>query len=93
MESLVDHRKNDKAMSVEDKRSVLSGWPVMRKSNSGCQICVQWKDGSTSWKSLKNLNELNHVQTAEYAVAQGIDHEPGFNWWVGAVLKKRERII
>jgi hypothetical protein len=30
---------------------------------------------------------------AEYAVSQGIDHEPAFSWWVPYVLKKRERII
>ena len=33
------------------------------------------------------------MQTAEYAVAQGIDHEPAFNWWVNAVPKKQHRII
>ena len=33
------------------------------------------------------------MQTAEYYVAQGIDHETGFNWWFDAVLRKRERII
>ena len=33
------------------------------------------------------------MQTAEFAVAQGIDHEPAFNWWVKHVLKKRDRII
>ena len=32
------------------------------------------------------------MQTDEYAEAQGINHEPGFNWWVDAVLIKRERI-
>ena len=30
---------------------------------------------------------------AEYAVAQGIENEPGFNWWVPFVLKRRKRII
>ena len=30
---------------------------------------------------------------AEYAVAQGIDHEPAFTWWVPHTLKKRNRII
>jgi len=30
---------------------------------------------------------------AEYAVAQGIENKPGFNWWVPFVLKRRERII
>jgi hypothetical protein len=26
-------------------------------------------------------------------MAQGIDHEPAFNWWVPHVLKKCDRII
>ena len=33
------------------------------------------------------------MQTDDYAVAQGINHEPGFNWCVDAVLRKREIII
>ena len=33
------------------------------------------------------------MQTAEFAVVQGIGHEPAFNWWVKHVLKKRDRII
>jgi hypothetical protein len=31
-------------------------------------------------------------KTAEYAVAQGIDQEPVFNWWVRPTLKKRDHI-
>ena len=33
------------------------------------------------------------VEVAEYAIAQGIDHEPAFSWWVPYILKKRDRII
>ena len=33
------------------------------------------------------------MQTAEYAKAIRIDHEPAFNWSVTHVLQKRERII
>jgi hypothetical protein len=33
------------------------------------------------------------VQTAEYAIANRIDKEPAFSWWVPHVLKKRDRII
>ena len=33
------------------------------------------------------------VQTARFAVAEEINHEPAFNWWVKHVLKKRNRII
>ena len=33
------------------------------------------------------------MQTAEFAVLQGIDHEPAFNSWVKHVLEKRDKII
>ena len=32
------------------------------------------------------------IQVAKYVIAQGIQHEPAFNWWVQHVLKKRGRI-
>ena len=65
----------------------------MRRSTAGWHLCVQWLDDSTSWQSLKDLKESYPLQVAEYAVAQGIDTEPAFNWWVPFVLGKRERII
>jgi hypothetical protein len=30
---------------------------------------------------------------AEYAITQGIDHEPAFNWWVPLILRLRKCII
>ena len=33
------------------------------------------------------------MQKAVFAVAQGINHEPAFNWWVQNVLKRTDRII
>ena len=33
------------------------------------------------------------METVEYAVDQDIYHDPEFDWWVKAVLKKRLRII
>ena len=39
------------------------------------------------------MKEMHPVETAEYAVDQEIYHEPAFNWWVNAVLKKRLQII
>ena len=51
------------------------------------------RDRLTSWKTLKELKDSHRVETAEYAVAQEIDHKSSFNWWVKAVLKKHLRII
>jgi hypothetical protein len=65
----------------------------MKRSTISWQVCCQWKYGYTSWENLADLKESHPLETAEYAVTQGIDHEPAFNWWVPHVLKKRNRII
>ena len=43
----------------------------------------------TSRKSLQDLKESDPLETAEYAVAQEIDHGPTLKYWLKAVLKKR----
>ena len=93
-DSIVDHRKDDTALNrltatFHDK----DGRQYQRRNTKGWQVCCQWKDGSTSWEKLSDFKECYPVQTAEYAVTQGIDDEPAFNWWVPQVLKKRDRII
>jgi hypothetical protein len=65
----------------------------MKHSTIGWQVCCQWKDGSTSWENLADLKESHPLETAEYAMTQGIDHKPAFNWWVPHILKKRDQII
>ena len=42
---------------------------------------------------MSNFNESYPGQLSEFAVAQGIDHEPAFDWWVKHVLKKGDRIV
>ena len=42
---------------------------------------------------LKDVKEASPIELAEYAVANKIDHEPAFAWWVPYVFKKRDRII
>ena len=44
-------------------------------------------------EKLSDLKESNPIDVAEYAVAQNLQAEPAFNWWVSFVLKKREQII
>ena len=59
----------------------------------GWSLEVEWKDGSASWVPLKDLKLANPVELAEYAVANNLEHEPAFHWWVNGTLRKRERII
>jgi hypothetical protein len=93
MESLVDYKSDGHAVKVADMYVTRNGRQHMRKTTIGWKLCVQWKDGTTTWERLADLKESYPVEVAEYAVAQGIDHEPAFVWWVPYTLKKRNRII
>ena len=92
-DSIVDYRRSTTALCYADQKVTRNGRTTIRRSTAGWQLCVQWKDGSTSWQKLSDMKESHPIETAEYAVAQEIDREPAFNWWVPHVLKKRERII
>jgi hypothetical protein len=56
-------------------------------------LCVEWKDGITSWERLVEPKQRNSVKVAEYAVAKNLLDAPDFLWWYPHVLKKRIRII
>jgi hypothetical protein len=90
----MEHRRLDNAIRPSDQKVVRpDGWTYMKRSTIGWQVCCQLKDGSTSWENLADLKESHPLETAKYAMTQGIDHEPAFNWWVPHVLTKRDQII
>ena len=93
LDVLVDYHKDNKAIYITDQQSSMQGRPVTHKTTAGWQICSQWKGSSTSWEKLSESKESDPVQTAEFTVVQGIDHESALNWWVKHVLLKRDRII
>ena len=93
LESFIDHRKNDLALSVVDWKVVLKGRDNFRKSTAGWDICCKLKDDSTSQEKLSSLKDLYTIKVVEYVIAQIIHNEPDFNWWVHHVLKKQNRII
>ena len=64
-----------------------------KKTTIGWSIEVEWKDGSVSWVPLKDLKASNPIELAEYAVANNIEEEPAFKWWVKNTLRNRDRII
>ena len=57
------------------------------------EVNLRWKDGSTTWKKLKDIKDSYPVQLAEYAVENRVSEEPAFAWWFKFVLQKRDRII
>ena len=93
-DAIVDHKKNDKAMTRTEQKFVdYRGKRQYTRSTKGWGVCVRWKNGSTTWGKLSDFKECYPVQTAEYAVTNNIDTEPAFNYWVPHTLKKRDSII
>ena len=94
MEAIVDHRKDDDiAVSRENMYIQAGSNKNLRKTTKGWDLCVEWKDGSTTWERLADLKESNPIEVAEYAVSKSLQDEPAFLWWVPYVLKRRERIV
>ena len=93
-DAIVEHKKNDNAMTrIEQKFVDSKGKQQYKHSTQVWEVCVRWKNGPTTWEKLSGFTECYPVQTAEYAVTNDIDNEPAFNYWVPHTLKKRDSII
>ena len=87
-----DHRKDETALNVTDGSFVTSaGNPVSKRTTKGWHMIIEWRDGSMNWHKLADIKDSYPVQLAEYAVANGIDHEPTFKWWVKKTLRRKEK--
>ena len=94
LESIVDHRTTGDELQDADAFILSSnGGKRRRETTKGWEILLQWKDGSTTWETLKDVKECYPVQLAEYSMQKQISDKPVFAWWVSYVLKKKARII
>ena len=93
LKDIVDYWQSHDAVRQADGFVNLWGRKHQKQTTAGWQLCVAWKDGSTSWERLSNIKDSYPVEAGEYAVSQGIDHELAFAWWVPYVLGKHNRLI
>jgi len=93
IDEIIDHRKSDKALTIDDVDTLKNGRRYQRRSTKGWEMLVRWKDGAETWVPLKDLKEAYLVQVAEYATLNRIHDEPAFSWWVPHVIHKRDQII
>ena len=88
MDHIVDHRKDNNAVCKDNQDVALNGKSYKQKTTRGWQLCIEWKDKSTSWERLSDMKESYPVEVAEYAEAVGISDEPALSWWITHVLKR-----
>jgi hypothetical protein len=93
MEGIVYHKTDGHAVEPADMYIKHGSNKKVRKTTKGWNLCVEWKDGTTSWERLVDLKESNPVEVDEYAAAKNFLDTPAFVGWAPHVLKKRSRII
>jgi hypothetical protein len=81
-------KRNEQLMRTNGSNNKIKTY-----TTKGWEICVSWKDSSTSWHSFQDIKNSYPVQLAEYAIHNNLKHEPAFNWWVDHTLKKRRHLI
>ena len=70
LDEIIDHRTNGKEVMQQDAFvKTSSGAKRRRQTTVRWELCVQWRDGSTTWVALKDMKESYPLQVAEYAIA------------------------
>ena len=86
---IINVRKTDKAVKDKDAFDISSNGTKRRKvTTQGLEVCIQWKDVSTTWNTLKDAKYSFTIELDEYSIENWIASKPEFAWWVPYTLKK-----
>jgi hypothetical protein len=92
MDCIIDHNKDGHVVERAGMYIEQGSNKHVMKTTKGWHLCIEWKDGTTSWDRLADLKESNPIDVDEYAVGKNLQDAPAFVWWVPHVLKKRSHI-
>ena len=60
---IINHIKDGSEIREDDAFiHMFNGNNQRRETTKGWEICIQWKDGSSTWKQLKDVKESYPVQ-------------------------------
>ena len=65
MDHIVDYRKDNKAVHKDNQDVTLNGKTYRQKTTRGRQLCIEWKDKSTSWERLSDMKESYPVGSTQ----------------------------
>ena len=71
-DSIIDHEVDNTAITNRDRYIHVNGHNHHWKTTRGVKLCVQWKNGTTTWERLVDLKHSYPLELAEHAIAQGI---------------------
>ena len=94
IEEIEDHRINKVAILMnQGTYKTKSGFYRKIRTTKVWEFNVRWMDGSGDWINMKDLKYSYPVPLADYSVANKLQDDPAFAWWVTYTLKKRIAII
>ena len=94
LKEITDHKSDKTAVHITNGYVMSKrGVKIPKTTTTGWKLLCHWKDGSADWVDLKHVKDSNPIELAEYAVANRIQEEPAFKWWVSETLRTRNRII
>jgi hypothetical protein len=64
LEGIIDHRADGHAVAPAEMYIKHGSKKKVRKTTKCWHLCVEWKDGTTSWERLAYLKESNPVEVA-----------------------------
>jgi hypothetical protein len=80
MEGIIDHKIDGHAVASAEMYIKHGSNNKVRKTTKGWNLCVEWKDCTTGWERLADLNESNPVEVDEYAATKILLSTPDFIW-------------
>ena len=94
LNDIIENSADGRALKRSDELIRSRGGNLKsKKATIGWKFEFEWKDGTLRWILLKGLKPSNPVEISEYVVANNIEYEPAFKWWVKDVICKWEKII
>jgi len=84
-EAIVGH---ERLPETEPKQNTLN-----KHVTGGWNICIMWKDGTSSWHTLADVKNSYPLQLANYAIQNGLEKEAAFSWWVKPTIKHKRAFI
>jgi hypothetical protein len=72
MEGIIYHITDGHAVAPAEMYIKHRSNNKVTKTTKGWHLCVEWKDGTTSWERLEDLKESNPVEAAEYAATKSV---------------------
>ena len=83
MAFILDHKRDGFALRMNEKYIKSQNRQMkLRQTTVGWSLLVIMKDVTKIWTPLIVLKESNPVDIAEYVLAQKINNEPAFVWWI-----------